>query len=158
MANSNKGDDKKSTFLSQIIPPVVIAILVGGTSPWWYSEFFKKPPPETNSPLQKRSPPQLDISGEWFNPTLGYKSTITQNGDRFQFQTTGISAYGDPFQSSGTGTIDKRDFEYDYTAYYQSGTQSEGHCSGAVSANEMRMTSTCTDSIFGTFVFSSVRQ
>jgi hypothetical protein len=160
VSNGNKDDDKKSGLLSQIIPAVVIAILVGGASPWWYNEFFKKPTPTpipTPTPTPTPSPSNLDISGRWFNPTLGHRSEITQNGDRFQFTTTGI-ALGDPFQSSGSGTITERSFEYNYNAQYQSGRQSDGHCSGTVSADGMRSTSTCKDSLLGTFDSSAVRQ
>jgi hypothetical protein len=166
VSNSNKGDEKKSGLLSQIIPAVVIAILVGGTSPWWYNEFLKRPTPTpspspTPTPSPSPSPTTLpsnpDISGRWLNPTLGHRSEITQNGDRFQFTATGI-ALGDPFQSLGSGTITGRSFEYDYNAQYQSGRQSDGHCSGTVSADGMRSTSMCKDSLLGTFDSSAVRQ
>lgn len=97
------------------------------------------------------------ISGRWIDPVLGHRSEITQNRDMFQFTTMGM-VLGDPFRSSGNGTINGRSFDYDYDAQYQSGRQSRGHCSGTVSADGIRLTSTCTDSMLGTFLFSAVRQ
>lgn len=170
MSNGNKGDEKKSGLLSQIISAVVIAILVGGTSPWWYNEFFKQSPTPTPSPLPSLSSPSpspaptlppsgsnLDISGRWFDSTLGYTSEITQDGNEFQFKTWG-AVQGDPFESSGSGTITGRNFESRYATQYQSGRRSKGQCSGEIVADGMRMASTCTDSASGTFVSAAMRQ
>ncbi len=162
-------DEKKSGLISQVISAVVVAILVGGTSPWWYNEFFKKPTTQNGSsssptPTSSSSIPETlapsvpDISGRWFNASLNSNSVITQNGNRFQFTTRGTALFGTPFQSTGGGTLTVNSFVYEYKAQYQSGMRSDGECSGVVSADGMRMTSTCTDSVFGTFVSSAVRQ
>jgi hypothetical protein len=168
VSNGNKGDEKKNGLLSQIISAVGVAILVGGTSPWWYNEFFKRPTPtpipsSSSTPTSPSSPSPTplssnpDISGRWLNPTLGHSSEIIQDGNRFRFTTWG-TVLGDSFQSSGNGTITGRSVEFDYVAQYQSGRRSEGQCSGTISSNGMRMTSTCTDSASGTFVSSAMRQ
>jgi hypothetical protein len=170
VSNDNSGDEKKSSLLSKIIPTVVITILVGGTSPWWYNEFFKKTPTPTPSPSPSTPSPSpsptptpstpnsnLNISSRWFDRTLGYTYEVIQDGNEFQFKTWG-AVLGDPFESSGSGTITGRTFESRYATQYQSGRQSKGQCSGTISADGMRMTLTCTDSASGTFVSAAVRQ
>jgi hypothetical protein len=65
---------------------------------------------------------------------------------------------GYPFNSSGSGTISGKRFNYDYNTQYQSGKQSNGKCSGTISDDGMHSSATCKDSILGTFVTSADRQ
>jgi len=165
VSNDNGSDEKKSSLLSKIIPTVVITILVGGSAPWWYNEFFKPPTPTPSpspfSPSLSPSPSPTthtlnSISSRWFDRTLGYTYEVIQDGNKFQFKTWG-SVLRDPFESSGSGTITGGIFDSRYATQYQSGKQSNGQCSGTISADGMRMTLTCTDSASGTFVSTAVR-
>lgn len=166
MSSSNSDDEKKTGLLSQIIPTVIIAILVGGTSPWWYKEFIKPDPslsptslPSPTLPSPSTTPLNSNpaIISRWFNSALNQNSAIIQEGNRFRFTTWG-AVQGDSFMSSGSGTITGRNFESSYIAQYVSGRQSKGECSGTISSDGTRMTSTCNDSIWGTFVSDALRQ
>ena len=95
--------------------------------------------------------PEINISGVW-RDTWGATSQVSQQGDKFKYTAWGTACRGN-FQSSGSGTIRGNVVESDYQSNY-----SQGHCSGTVSSDGRRMTSTCTDSACGQFQSSSVMQ
>jgi hypothetical protein len=97
----------------------------------------------------------VDISGVWREvyPNPGTLTQTIQEGQTFRFTVRG-TLLGVPFQSSGSGTIRDRHLE----STYQSSTPSKGRCTGTVSADGRQVTSTCTDSVYGQFETSGVRQ
>jgi hypothetical protein len=136
----------------------VISIIIGNLM---FFETVKSPNLPIGTPMPTYSVlPNSDqeISGTWLDPNLGQYSMITQNGNRFQLETVGTASTGEKFQSKGIGTIDGRNLQYDYTAKYQSGSSSQGKCSGTVSANQMHIILMCNDQILGKFVSSVVRK
>ena len=109
--------------------------------------------PPTRSELPDVIPAQLTISGVW-RDNWGIVSQLVQDGNAFQFSTEGTSCKGGYFQSSGTGRIIGNSIQ----SSYQSNLPSQGSCSGILSPDGVQITSTCTDSVCGTFVATSVRQ
>jgi len=94
----------------------------------------------------------LDLSGLW-RDNWGNTSQITQRGDAYTFTAWGSACRGN-FRSTGSGTIRGKYVE----STYQSTIPSQGRCSGTVSDDGRRATSTCVDSVCGQFALSSVRQ
>jgi len=94
----------------------------------------------------------LDLSGLW-RDNWGNTSQITQRGDAYTFTAWGSACRGN-FRSTGSGTIRGKSVE----STYQSTIPSQGRCSGTVSDDGRRATSTCVDSVCGQFALSSVRQ
>jgi hypothetical protein len=116
--------------------------------------------PESRSET-RTEPPPINITGIWRDanyPSNG--SSITQEGNLFQFKSWGVLPTGVPFESTGSGTVTGQGITSTYTARYQNGWMSHGNCSGVVSRDGswVRITSTCTDNVLGTFVTSGVRQ
>lgn len=106
-----------------------------------------------------KKPSIINISGNWGEPdtpTDGY--SINQEGNLFQFSGWGMLPQGIGFKSTGSGTINGQKVTTTYITVYQNGWNARGSCSGNVSSNGSRMTSTCTDNVLGTFVMSGVRQ
>jgi len=97
--------------------------------------------------------PALNIAGRW-RDNWGTMYTIAQEGDAFRFSTSGPSCRGNYFQTSGRGTISGRNVESSYNSSLPSG----GRCSGTVFANGTEMSSTCNDTICGSFSSSLVKQ
>ena len=110
-------------------------------------------PPSPIPTVTRQAPPVPNISGVW-RDNWGTVSQLTQDGNAFQFTAEGISCRGGYFRSSGSGRITENSVQNTY----QSNLPSQGSCSGTVSSNGQQMTSTCTDSVCGTFVSSAVRQ
>ncbi|HKD41224.1 MAG TPA: toll/interleukin-1 receptor domain-containing protein [Myxococcaceae bacterium] len=94
----------------------------------------------------------LDLSGLW-RDNWGNTSQITQRGDAYTFTAWGSACRGN-FRSTGSGTIRGKYVE----STYQSTIPSQGRCSGTVSDDGRRATSTCVDSVCGQFASSSIRQ
>ncbi|HKE92919.1 MAG TPA: hypothetical protein VKB34_01320 [Povalibacter sp.] len=92
------------------------------------------------------------VVGTW-QDNWGTVTLVTQNGSSFQYTAVGTSCLG-PFRSSGSGTINGANVR----SRYESTLPSEGTCSGTLSADGQELTSTCSDSVCGTFVSTSVRQ
>ena len=113
------------------------------------------PPPMSNqaSPVPSEAPLTPNIGGMW-RDNWGTVSQVTQDGSAYQFTAEGISCTGAYVQSSGSGSIAGNSVH----STYRSSIPSRGSCSGTLSANGNQLTSTCTDSVCGTFVSSSVRQ
>jgi hypothetical protein len=103
----------------------------------------------TPRPAATKAP--LDISGEW-RDQLGFVSQVNQQGDGFVMTSGGKGCRGE-FVTAGKGTISGDTFELEYTSNYSS-----GRCAGKVSADGLRMTSSCRDSVCGPFTTSSRRQ
>jgi len=99
--------------------------------------------------------PALSIGGRW-RDNWGIIYSIAQEGDAFQFSASGPSCRdnGSYFQSSGHGTIKGRHIESNYNSSLPSG----GQCSGTVFANGTEMSSTCKDTICGTFSASLIKE
>ena len=95
------------------------------------------------------------ISGTWreIYPNPGNLTLTTQQRNTFQSVGRGM-VLGKLIQVSGSWTIRGRTLE----STYQSSTPSRGRCIGTVSADGKQVTSTCTDSVFGQFESSAVRQ
>ena len=107
------------------------------------------------SALDAAGVPPVDISGVWreIYPNPGTLTQTIQEGNTFRFTVRG-AVLGVPFQSSGSGTIKGRHLE----STYQSTVPSKGRCTGTLSADGRQVTSTCTDSVYGQFETSGVRQ
>ena len=112
-----------------------------------------EPQPRPDLPL-----PQINVNGSWRDPTWGIMSKITQQGETFHYTAWGPSCIGGTFQSSGSGTIRGNFVESRYQALINFTIRSEGRCSGTMSPDGMRITSTCNDSVCGQFTSSGVRQ
>jgi hypothetical protein len=96
-------------------------------------------------------PAALNISGRW-RDNLGVIYQITQRGNQFTFTAEGVSCGGRPFRSQGQGTIAGNTA----TSSYASSIGSQGTCQGTIS--DSMMTSSCTDTICGSFLMSVSRQ
>jgi hypothetical protein len=94
----------------------------------------------------------LNLSGVW-RDNWGNVSQITQRGDAYTFTAWGSACRGS-FRSTGSGTIRGKYVE----STYQSTIPSQGRCSGTVSNDGRRATSTCVDSVCGQFASSSIRE
>ena len=97
--------------------------------------------------------PVLNIAGRW-RDNWGITYNIVQEGDAFRFSAFGPSCRGNNFQTSGRGTISGRNLESSYSSSLPSG----GQCSGTVFANGAEMSSTCNDTICGSFSASLIKQ
>ncbi len=159
---------------TQIIVAVITLIgVLGGALIGNWDKLFprnQEPPPTQVSPPKNEEKPtdqserkdelpppsprptaEINIGGAW-RDTWGFQSQVTQHGDKYQFTAWGIGC-GGSFQSSGSGTIKGNSVESTYQSTY-----SHGRCSGTVSPDGMRMTSTCIDSVCGQFQSSAFRQ
>jgi len=143
---------------TQVIVAVLalIGVLGGAVLGNWDKLFHQNPPPmpaPTTTPASPSPTPaaEINISGVW-RDEWGFSSQITQQGSAFKYTSWGVACRGN-FQTSGRGTIKGNVVESDYQSTY-----SQGHCSGTVSSDGRRMTSTCTDSACGQFQSSAVRQ
>jgi TIR domain len=110
-----------------------------------------RPAPEPQRAATQQA--SINIAGSWRDPTWGHVSQITQDGDAFEYTVWGTACLG-KFRSSGTGSI--RGMRLEST--YRSTMPSQGRCSGTVSPDGTRITSTCVDSACGEFLASAVRQ
>jgi hypothetical protein len=116
---------------------------------------FGTRPPAPPAAAAAATETPVDISGVWreVSPNPGTLTQTTQEGPTFRFTVRG-TLLGVPFQSVGSGTIRGRHLE----STYQSSTPSKGRCTGTVSTDGRQVTSTCTDSVYGQFETSGVRQ
>ena len=97
--------------------------------------------------------PVLNIAGRW-RDNWGIIYTIAQEGNAFHYSASGPSCRGSFFQSSGRGTIKGREVESSYNSSLPSG----GNCTGTVFANGTEISSTCNDTICGSFSASLIKQ
>lgn len=97
-----------------------------------------------------RSPAPLDITGKW-RDNFGNTTDIIQHGDAVTATGEGMACRG-PYNSTLSGTIIGNTLESTYQSSY-----SIGRCRGTISADGMRITSSCSDSVCGPFEASSVR-
>jgi hypothetical protein len=97
--------------------------------------------------------PSLDISGRW-RDNWGIHYNIEQEGESFRYSASGPSCRGIYFQSAGHGTIKGHNVESRYASNLPSG----GECSGTVFANGTEISSTCKDTICGSFSASLIKQ
>lgn len=97
--------------------------------------------------------PNFNISGRW-RDNWGINYNIVQEGDAFRYSAYGPSCRGNYFQSSGHGTINGHNVESSYNSTLPSG----GECSATVFANGTEMSSTCKDTICGSFSASLIKQ
>jgi len=107
----------------------------------------------TKPEVREIQPLAPNVAGIW-RDNWGAVSQIVQNGSAFQFTARGTSCRGQFYQSTGAGRITGHTVQ----SNYQSSLPSQGTCSGTLSPDGAQITSTCTDSLCGTFVSSSVRQ
>jgi hypothetical protein len=164
-------DSSSRTTITAAVIGVIGSVLVALIANW--DKFTGAPNAITTPPIQSSAPAQpvptvppkddvpsvTNIAGTWRDvnyPTNG--SRIVQEGNSFQFNGWGVLPQGIGFESVGAGTITGQSVTTTYTARYQDGSTSSGSCSGTVSGDGSRMTSTCTDSELGTFVSSGQRQ
>jgi hypothetical protein len=139
------------------------ALIAGGVIVGWMISKGAEPAANSNeaarttetvsssTPLPAATKAPLDISGEW-RDQLGFVSQVNQQGDGFVMTSGGKGCRGE-FVTAGKGTISGDTFELEYTSNYSS-----GRCAGKVSADGLRMTSSCRDSVCGPFTTSSRRQ
>jgi hypothetical protein len=104
-------------------------------------------------PPQPPKESSLNISGRW-RDNWGISYNVEQEGEAFRYAASGPSCRGSYFQSSGHGTINGRRVESSYDSNLPSG----GQCSGTVFANGTEMSSTCKDTVCGTFSASLTKQ
>jgi hypothetical protein len=116
-------------------------------------------PSSMNAPLPLNAPsaypspsPPVNIAGTW-RDNWGTVTEIVQEGDVFRFSAVGRSCQGSYFQSSGRGTISGHNVESSYSSSLPSG----GQCSGIVFPGGGEISSTCKDTVCGSFNSSSVR-
>jgi len=117
------------------------------------------PPAPTPTPIRaaEKAESIINIGGAWRDPVYpAIRSRITQNGNEFSFQGQGIFQ-NLAYQVSGTGTITGQTITTSYVSTFVSGQSTRGECSGTVTADGRKMTSTCTDVNLGTYVTSGVR-
>jgi hypothetical protein len=102
-----------------------------------------------------RASPSATIGGSWYEtyPNPGNLSQITQDGDTFRYTVQGAVG-GQALRSSGSGTIRGQSL----LSTYQTDLPSSGQCSGLLSSDGTTITSTCVDSVYGTFNSAGVRQ
>lgn len=111
------------------------------------------PRPRTDTPPRASAAPPIQIRGSWRDTTWGHLSEFVQNGDTFQYTSSGIACRGS-FRASGAGSIQGTRVEVEY----RTTMPSEGRCTGTISPDGTRMTTTCVDSVCGQFVSYAVRQ
>jgi hypothetical protein len=97
--------------------------------------------------------PAPNIAGRW-RDNMGITYVFDQEGDSFRFYAFGASCRGYNFQTSGRGIISGRNVESSYSSSLPSG----GRCAGTLFANGTEMTSTCNDTICGSFTASLIKQ
>jgi len=98
--------------------------------------------------------PPLNIGGRW-RDNWGINYNVEQQGEVFRYSASGPSCQrGIYFQSSGHGTIQGHKVESSYNSNLPSG----GECSGTVFGNGTEMSSTCKDTVCGTFSASLTKQ
>jgi TIR domain len=111
------------------------------------------PRPQTDTPPRASAAPPIQIRGSWRDTTWGHVAEFVQSGDTFRYTSSGIACRGS-FRASGAGSIQGTRVE----VAYRTTMPSEGHCTGTISPDGTRMTTTCVDSVCGQFVSYSVRQ
>jgi hypothetical protein len=107
--------------------------------------------PDGNNSVLKPSP-EINISGFW-RDNWGNSSQVTQEGSAFTYTAWGAACNGVYFKSVGNGVIKGNTVESDYQSNF-----SQGHCSGTVSSDGRRMSTTCNDSVCKQFQSTGVRQ
>lgn len=107
-------------------------------------------PTVASSPQPPPSPTPLNIGGKW-RDNFGNITHVIQRGDTVTATASGIACRGH-YDSTGSGTITGNILESTYQSTY-----STGRCRGTVSADGMRITSSCHDSVCGRFASSSVK-
>ncbi len=151
-------DSSNRTTIIVAIIGVIGSIIVAIISNW--DKFTDSPQFDEityETPL-KNKPHTINIAGHWHDPNRPSDvSHINQQGNLFQFNGSGILPQGIRFESTGSGTINEQEIKNTYTTRYQNGLVAHGTCSGTVSSNGLRSTSTCTDNVWGTFTLSGVR-
>jgi hypothetical protein len=164
-------DSSHRTAIIAAVITVIGSIVVALITSW---DKFADSPKRIDTPLIQASTPAptiqpvtpvrddaasvINIAGSWHDPNNpGNGSRITQEGNAFQFNSWGVLPQGIPFESTGSGTVAGQGLKSTYTTRYQNGWIARGNCSGDVSRDGLRITSTCTDSVLGTFVISGVR-
>jgi hypothetical protein len=105
------------------------------------------------------APSIINIGGTWRDVyNAANRSSVTQDGTLFQYESWGFLPTGVQFRTTGSGTITGNNISMRYTATYQNGWISQGNCWGVVSPDGSQMTLNCADNVLGAFVSSSVRQ
>ena len=155
------------TAVIGLIGSVVVAVITNWDKFTGVSGHGEKASVQTPAPVRPANPADtpgessasvVDISGNWRDPNNpGNGSQISQAGGSFQFNGWGVLPNGVPYESVGSGTITGRAVASTYRARYQNGWVSQGNCTGNLSGDGSRLTSTCTDSVLGTFVTAGVR-
>src|ERR1700730_3014531 len=108
--------------------------------------------PATGAGPSGRSEDQApNIASTWLD-NWGTNYEVVQEGNTFRFSASGISCMGNPFKSTGRGTIIRYNVETTYTSTIPSG----GRCTGTVSDAQMNLT--CRDTRCGSFTSSLFRQ
>jgi hypothetical protein len=109
--------------------------------------------PPSTGPLPTKARPEpslhagLDVSGTW-RDNFGNVTTFRQEGASVRFEGYGKACAGNSYRSRGSGTISGNQFR----SRYESTVPPTGHCVGLIDDMGTRITSTCTDSVCGTFV------
>jgi len=124
---------------------------------WTYFIYFDQAADSDiiSPPFPSSDKQPFNITATWreISPNPGNLSQITQEGNSFSFVVKG-TALGQPFQSSGNGTIEGAQIN----STYSSTIPSTGYCSGTISYNGMQTKSICVDSVNGQFGTVWVRQ
>ena len=116
------------------------------------------PTPE-RKPVRVEPAPEINIAGRWTDPANYLNgSIIAQNGNSIRINGWGYLPTGLAYESSGNGSVTGQTVTSSYTARYANGRTSQGNCQGTITPDGLKITSTCTDNILGTFVSVGVRQ
>lgn len=114
--------------------------------------------PWDSSQPRPRDRPIPDVAGIWVegdDSTTGFQ--IDQDGHSVDFRRWGILPNGSQFESTGRGTIDAELATIYYRTTFQTGIDSEGDCSGVLSADGREMQLDCRDSLLGDFAIVAAR-
>ena len=102
--------------------------------------------------LAPQSHARIDLTGTW-RDNFGNVTTFRQEGKSVRLEASGRACAGTPYRSHGSGTVDGNQIR----SSYESSIPSTGNCIGTIDDLGMRITSTCTDSVCGTFVSAAAK-
>jgi len=93
----------------------------------------------------------ISVTGTW-RDNFGNLTKYIQNGPSIRFEAYGKSCNGSYFQSSGSGNISGNQIRSTYQSTMRStGSSSTGSCVSYIDEFGASISSTCTDSMCGTF-------
>lgn len=108
--------------------------------------------PPTSGQLEQEVRAGISLTGTW-QDNFGNVTKFLQHGASIRFEGYGKSCTGGNYQSRGSGSISGNQIR----STYQSTMPSTGNCVGHINELGTSISSTCTDSMCGTFVTSATK-